>query len=137
MEQNDARAAFAALSHDTRLSVFRLLVMAGPDGLPAGAISERLGVLANTMSSHLSILARARLVAPRRDGRSIRYLADFDGIRDLLRFVLTDCCDGHPQVCVPLAELAAALAGYELQPAEPGADGATRHADGPSAPTPK
>jgi len=105
METENALTALGALSHDTRLSTFRLLVTAGPDGLPAGDIAARLGVLANTMSNHLALLTRAGLVTARRDGRSVRYAADYDGMRDLMAFLVRDCCAGRPEICAPLAAI--------------------------------
>ena len=101
MEIKTAVAALAALAQDTRLAVFRLLVWAGPDGLPAGAIAGALAVPAATMSFHLAHLARAGLVASRRDGRSILYAANYDGMRGLLDFLTEDCCQGHPLICPP------------------------------------
>ena len=83
--------ALGALAQETRLRVFRLLVEAGPQGLPAGEVARRLGVPANTMSGHLGILARAGLVLQRRDSRLILCSADFAGLRALLDFLLRDC----------------------------------------------
>lgn len=94
-----ALAALAALGQSTRLEIFRLLIGAEPDGMPAGAIAETIDCPHNTLSSHLSILARSGLVRGRRDGRSIIYRADVDGIRTLIGFLVTDCCDGHPELC--------------------------------------
>jgi len=107
MEMSRALAALSALSHETRLATFRLLVTAGPDGMPAGVVAERLGVLANTMSSHLAQLARAGLVTTRREGRIVRYAADYDGMRDLMAFLMRDCCGGQAEICAPLAAIAA------------------------------
>jgi ArsR family transcriptional regulator, arsenate/arsenite/antimonite-responsive transcriptional repressor len=72
---------------------------AEPDGLPAGSIANTIGCPHNTLSSHLSILARSGLVRGTRDGRSIIYRADVEGIRTLVGFLVTDCCDGHPELC--------------------------------------
>jgi len=83
---------FVALSQETRLRAFRLLVQAGPDGLPAGAISEELGTPQNTLSFHLNHLSHAGIVSSRREGRSIIYLANFDMMRDLIGFLVNDCC---------------------------------------------
>ncbi|KHA50911.1 ArsR/SmtB family transcription factor [Sulfitobacter geojensis] len=107
MDKNHALDAFAALSQATRLDVFRLLINAGDAGLPAGDISHTLGVRQNTMSTNLSVLARAGLIRSEREGRSIRYFADMDGMRGLLAFLMEDCCGGHPEMCQPfLNELA-------------------------------
>ena len=92
----------AALAHETRLDVFRLLVSAGPTGLFAGEIGDRLRVRQNTMSTNLAILSRAGLVRSVREGRSIRYFADFDGMRGLLGFLMQDCCGGKPDLCQPV-----------------------------------
>jgi DNA-binding transcriptional ArsR family regulator len=70
-----------------------------PDGLPAGTIAETIGCPHNTLSTHLSILARAGLIRGTREGRSITYCADVDGMRTLIGFLVTDCCDGHPELC--------------------------------------
>ncbi|MFP4098761.1 MAG: ArsR/SmtB family transcription factor [Alphaproteobacteria bacterium] len=83
---------FAALSQETRLRAFRLLVSAGEEGLPAGALSEALGVPHNTMSFHLNHLSNANIVTSRREGRSIIYSANFPLVRDLIRFMVRDCC---------------------------------------------
>lgn len=102
MDQQTALNAFAALSQETRLAVFRLLVSAGPQGMASGEIGERLGVRQNTMSTNLGILLKAGLVRRARDGRSVRYHADHDGISGLLAFLLEDCCGGRPDLCQPL-----------------------------------
>jgi DNA-binding transcriptional ArsR family regulator len=99
MSAPHALAALAALGQPTRLGIFRLLMGAEPDGLPAGAIAEKIGCPHNTLSSHLSILARSGLVRGMRDGRSIIYRADVDAIRTLVGFLVNDCCGGHPELC--------------------------------------
>ena len=104
MEMKAAISKFGALAHDTRLSVFRLLVAEGPDGLPAGDIARRMSTAANTMSSHLAILERSGLVVSERQGRSIVYRADLKGARDLLVYLMQDCCHGNPQVCAPVVD---------------------------------
>src|SRR5262245_2463087 len=100
-----ALAALAALGQPTRLEIFRLLVRFAPDGLAAGAIATTINCPNNTLSSHLAILARAGLVRGTRDGRSISYRADLDGMRALVAFLLTDCCNGHPEVCAPISSV--------------------------------
>ena len=92
-------AALAALGQSTRLEIFRLLMRHEPDGLPAGAIAAKIGCPQNTLSSHLAILARAQLTYGTREGRSIVYRADIKGMRSLMSFLVSDCCDGHPQLC--------------------------------------
>lgn len=97
----DALRALGALSQGTRLAAFRLLVQAGPDGLPAGAIAEKLKAPAATMSFHLGQLTRAELISARRESRSIIYFARFERMRGLLEFLTEDCCGGHPEICRP------------------------------------
>jgi DNA-binding transcriptional ArsR family regulator len=94
-----ALAALAALGQSTRLEIFRLLMRAEPNGLTAGALAEAIGCPHNTLSSHLAILARSGLVRGTRDGRSIIYRAGVEGVRALVSFLVTDCCDGHPDLC--------------------------------------
>ena len=94
-----ALAGLAALGQPTRLAIFRLLMQREPAGLLAGAIAQAVGCPANTLSSHIAILARAGLVRGVRDGRSIIYRADVDGMRALMSFLVTDCCNGHPELC--------------------------------------
>jgi DNA-binding transcriptional ArsR family regulator len=108
-----ALAALAALGQPTRLAVFRLLVRHEPAGLAAGAIAAAVGGPHNTLSTHLAILARAGLVRATRDGRSIVYRADLDGMRALVSFLLADCCGGRPEVCGPIGDLLAADCGCE------------------------
>lgn len=83
---------FDALSQETRLRAFRLLVQAGPDGLPAGVLSEKLNTPHNTMSFHLNHLSNAKLISSRKEGRSVIYSANYDAIRDLIGFMVKDCC---------------------------------------------
>lgn len=99
MESKDALAALSALAHETRLAVFRRLVRSGPSGENAGALAEALGVAAPTLSFHLKELERAGLVEARRESRNIIYAAHFAGMRDLLDFLMKDCCAGHPEIC--------------------------------------
>lgn len=106
MENEQVILALAAMAQGTRLDVFRLLVAAEPEGLPAGEVARRLDVPHNTMSSHLAILSRARLVRSERFSRSIVYRADLDALRSVVAFLLKDCCGGRPEICAPLlAEL--------------------------------
>lgn len=103
MEIKAATRALDSLAHPTRLSVFRMLVRAGPDGIPAGEIAEQLGARQNTMSSHLHKLLRAGLVTSERDGRRILYRADFDALSRLILYLVEDCCGGDDRVCGPVA----------------------------------
>ena len=91
--------ALGALAHETRLSVFRMLVKAGPAGMIAGAIAEHCGVPPSTMSHHLATLERAGLVQSERESRLIHYRANFSGMRRLLTFLMQDCCQGAPEMC--------------------------------------
>ena len=100
--QDSAVEALGALAHDTRLSVFRMLVKAGPDGLIAGAIAQAANVPPSTMSHHLAILERAGLVESERESRLIHYRADYEGMRRLLAFLMQDCCQGVPEMCAEL-----------------------------------
>ena len=86
------------------LDVFRLLVKAGGQGLAAGEIGEKLAVRQNTMSANLAVLLNAGLVRNERQGRSIRYFADFDAMRGLLGFLLEDCCGGRAELCKPVID---------------------------------
>ncbi|HYH22686.1 MAG TPA: metalloregulator ArsR/SmtB family transcription factor [Azospirillum sp.] len=122
MEQKPAIAALAALAQDSRLEVFRLLVRQGPDGLPAGAIAERLGVQPATLSFHLAQLSHAGLVTSRRQGRSIIYSADVTTMKDLMSFLLHDCCSGHPELC-GVGGAAAPAEAPRCAPAQPKAAG--------------
>lgn len=106
MHLPDAVDALSALAHGSRLAVFRLLVRAGPEGLPAGEIAREIGALPNTLSTHLAILGHAGLVQSRREGRSIIYSADYAGMRALLGFLMEDCCGGRPEICAALPEAA-------------------------------
>ncbi len=102
MEMHRALAAFAALSQETRLRIVRLLVTAGPEGLPAGAIGEAMdGASSSRMSFHLGQLEQAGLVTSRREGRSILYSAAYPALAGLVEFLMRDCCQGHPEVCAP------------------------------------
>jgi DNA-binding transcriptional ArsR family regulator len=107
MEMMSAVSGLAALAHEGRLSIFRLLVQAGSEGLPAGEIARRIAVAPSTLSASLSVLSNAGLVRSRRDGRSIIYAADYGAMRDLLAFLMEDCCGGAPEVCAPLAAVVA------------------------------
>lgn len=104
MDKTKALAALSALSQPTRLDVFRLLVRAGTEGMTAGDIATRLDVRQNTMSTNLSVLTQAGLLRNTREGRSIRYFADLDGMRGLLGFLMEDCCGGNPAHCQPLIQ---------------------------------
>jgi len=106
METTEAVGALGALAQENRLEVFRLLVQAGPEGVPAGQIAERLNIAAPTLSFHLAQLKHAGLVRARRDGRSLIYAADYDGMNALMSFLTENCCGngiacGGVPVCTP------------------------------------
>jgi DNA-binding transcriptional ArsR family regulator len=94
MEKTGAVAALASLAHESRLDVFRLLVQAGPEGLPPGAMAERLGLPAATLSFHLTQLRHAGLVTFRRAGRSLLYVAEYGSMNDLIAYLTENCCKG-------------------------------------------
>ncbi len=100
----------SALAQPARLSVFRFLVKAGPQGAAAGDIARALEITPNTLSAQLNVLANAGLAISRRDGRSIIYTADYDSMSQLLVYLMEDCCQGRPEICSPLADVAARAA---------------------------
>ena len=93
MDIQKAISMFDALSQETRLKAFRLLVQAGPSGLAAGAISEELGIPHNTLSFHLNHLSNAGIISSRRQSRSVIYSANFNATCDLIAFMVEDCCN--------------------------------------------
>lgn len=99
METLNAAELFAALGHESRLAVFRLLVEAGPEGVNASAIGERLGMAPATLSFHLAHLARVGLIVGQRESRFIHYSANFGAIDDLIAFLTRNCCKGAE--CLP------------------------------------
>ena len=102
MESEVAILALAALAQPTRLEAFRLLVRHEPDGLPAGDIARALAVPQNTMSAHLNILSRAGLVSSQRQSRVVTYRVETETLRELVLFLLKDCCGGNAELCAPL-----------------------------------
>ncbi|MBO0129654.1 MULTISPECIES: ArsR/SmtB family transcription factor [Agrobacterium] len=98
MEERQALSSFAALSQETRLAIVRALVVAGPEGLAAGVIAERMGVSATNVSFHLKELERSGLISQRRVSRSILYSANYEALADLVKFLMEDCCAGHPVI---------------------------------------
>jgi ArsR family transcriptional regulator, arsenate/arsenite/antimonite-responsive transcriptional repressor len=106
MENKTAVAALAALAQETRLSVFRLLVQAGPQGVPAGRIGDELAVPPATLSFHLKELSHAGLVTSRQEGRFVYYSANFEHMAALMSFLTQNCCQGMPQECLTVLETA-------------------------------
>jgi DNA-binding transcriptional ArsR family regulator len=103
MEPNKAVEALGALAHESRLAIFRLLVQAGPKGLAAGVIGEKLSLPAATLSFHLAHLARSGLASSRHEGRFIIYSADFQNMNGLVGFLTDNCCGGKS--CLPTRRL--------------------------------
>jgi DNA-binding transcriptional ArsR family regulator len=106
MESKAAVSSLAALAHEPRLGIFRLLVKAGPEGLAAGDIARRMGILPNTLSASLNVLSHAGLVTSRRQSRSVIYAANYEAMSALLAFLMEDCCGGDATICVPLVSIA-------------------------------
>lgn len=106
MEIRTAVETLAALAQETRLAIFRLLVEAGSDGLPAGGIGGGLKVPGATLSFHLKELARAGLVTSRHERQFIYYSVDFDRMAELMKFLTENCCHGMPQKCLTVVETA-------------------------------
>ncbi|GEP12788.1 ArsR/SmtB family transcription factor [Methylobacterium gnaphalii] len=101
MDERQAVAAFAALGQENRFRVVRALVTAGPDGLAAGALATEVGVSATNLTFHLKELSHAGLIQSRREGKSIIYSAAYEGLSNLIAFLMRDCCQGRPEVCDP------------------------------------
>lgn len=105
MDDNDVVSTLVALGQITRLQTFRLLVKAGPAGLPAGDLASALGVPRNTMSSHFGILSRAELITSKRMGRHIYYSVNLAKLADLTAFLVAGCCGGRRDLCDPLIQM--------------------------------
>jgi ArsR family transcriptional regulator len=103
MKNTDAVLALGALAQESRLDVYRLLVQAGPDGMPAGSVSDALDLAPNTLTFHFDRLRQAGLVAARREGRSMIYAARFEVMNSLLGFLTENCCQGAADACAPVA----------------------------------
>ncbi len=101
MEKTDAVAALAALAQDNRLDMFRLLVKAGPAGMPAGAVATALDLPPNTLTFHFDRLRMAGLVSVRREGRSMIYAARYETMNGLVAFLTEQCCQGDHEQCFP------------------------------------
>jgi ArsR family transcriptional regulator len=106
MDQNKAIDALGALAHPTRLSIFRMLVRHAPDGLSTGSLVDAAGLSQSTLSTHLAILSKTKLVTAEKRGRQQIQRADIDTLRALMIFLVKDCCQGRAELCEPLlAEL--------------------------------
>ena len=106
MDAGKIVAALGAIAHEHRLAVYRMLVERGPDGLPAGAIAERLGLPPSSLTFHLQQLLHAGLVTQRRLSRQLIYAADFGAMNGLVAFLTENCCGGA--ACAPVCNPAAA-----------------------------
>jgi len=102
MDEIEVVAALAALAQSTRLETFRLLVAREPEGVPAGELARLLEVPQNTMSAHLAVLSRAKLIVGERQSRSIIYRANLERFRKVTLYLLKDCCGGRADLCAPL-----------------------------------
>lgn len=116
LNQKQALGAFSALSQETRLSIVRLLVVAGPDGMAAGLLAEKAGVSPSNISFHLKELEHAGLVSQQRESRSMIYRANIGMLGDLVHFLMEDCCAGHPEVCAPAVQAASCRTPAQVTP---------------------
>lgn len=99
MNDDQAISMLSALAQKTRFRVFRTLMHASKGGLAAGKIAKKIDVPQNTLSSHLNILSNAGLIACNREGRQLIYSTKLDSTKDFIRYLVNDCCDGHPEIC--------------------------------------
>lgn len=116
MEMNQAVDGLAALASSPRLTVFRLLVRAGKDGMRAGEVAAAIAAPANTTSHHLAVLNRSGLILCRREGRNMVYSANYPGVGGLISYLVEDCCSGRPEICGSLL-----LGDYQALANEPAA----------------
>lgn len=103
LDTKAATTLMAALAHESRLAVFRLLIQAGPQGRAASKISDELGVPPSSLSFHLKELSHAGLLTTRQEGRFIYYAANFDQMNELMAFLTANCCGGNP--CTPVGKV--------------------------------
>jgi DNA-binding transcriptional ArsR family regulator len=104
MNATKAVEALGALAHDNRLAIYRLLVEKGPEGLPAGQIADRIGLVPSSLTFHVQALQRSGLISQRRVSRQLFYAADFAAMNDLVAYLTENCCGGAdscPPVCKP------------------------------------
>jgi ArsR family transcriptional regulator, arsenate/arsenite/antimonite-responsive transcriptional repressor len=111
----DTLKQLSALAQETRLLAFRALMEAGLEGLQAGAIADQLDLAPNKLSGHLTILVNSGLVRVERDGRRMIYRAKIDAVNGLLSTLVETCCNGHPEVCAPLANLSRASYRFNIR----------------------
>lgn len=110
MDKRQALVSFGALAQETRLRIIRILVVAGQEGMAAGAIADEVGVSATNVSFHLKELERAGLVSQHRAARLVIYSASYEALAGLVRYLIEDCCAGHPEICAPARETPSAVA---------------------------
>ena len=110
VKAEDAIGALGALAHEHRLALFRLLVERGPEGLPAGRIAARLGLVPSSLTFHLQSLLRAGLISRRRESRRLIYSVDFEAMSSLIGYLTENCCAGSAQACANCKPSAAAKA---------------------------
>ena len=103
MNEHSAAQKFSALAQPSRLMVLKQLVRAGADGISAGALAKHIGAAPSALSFHLKELVNADLAIARREGRFIFYVANYDGLREIIEFLMADCCNGHPELCAPVS----------------------------------
>lgn len=103
METINAIEALSALAQESRLNIFRLLARNSSEGVAAGDIASELNIPHNTLSSHLNTLKRSGLLTSKRHGRSIVYKINPNGVQRLLSYLIHDCCDGNPDMCIPFS----------------------------------
>jgi ArsR family transcriptional regulator, arsenate/arsenite/antimonite-responsive transcriptional repressor len=116
MKKHQALVALAALAQDSRLDVFRLLVQAGPDGMPAGRVAGALKLAPNTLTFHFDRLRDADLVTVRREGRSMIYAARYETMNALLGYLTENCCQGRADQCMPAEGVRAGSAVRRKEP---------------------
>src|SRR6202048_1439383 len=116
METTHVIEALGALAHEHRLAVYRLLVQRGPQGLPAGAIGDGIGLVPSSLTFHLQSLQRAGLILQRREGRQLIYSADFDAMNGLVGYLTENCCADSDQACATACKPVAAVAKVRNKP---------------------
>ncbi len=123
LSSGHAISVLAALAQPTRLAIFKLLLKQEPVGVTAGVIADTIGAPHNSISTHLAIMVRAGLLRSTREGRTIIYRADIEGMRALIGFLVNDCCDGHPEICRLLDAVADPACGCAPTPKAKGKKG--------------
>jgi len=113
MDQKRAIAALGALAQETRIELFRLLVARGPEGLPAGVIAEKLGVMPSSLSFHLQQLVHAGLITQRRLSRQLIYSAEYGAMNELMAYLTENCCGRGTAICPPVCNPADTFAERE------------------------